>query len=798
VNIEDIVIKIKGDVRGLETAIAKAKGLTKEFGSSLSSIGKHMQKAGMMMTAGAAAVGAGFALAVRETMKFEDAMANVRKTTGMSKEELKELEKGLRKLAATIPLSHEELANIAAVAGQLGIQGVENILKFTETAAKMATAFDVPVEEAASAMAKLANIYNIPIAQIDRLGSAINALGNTTAASEAEIIRAMYQIGAAGAQLGATEKQIAAMTATLISMGMAPERAGTRLQSAFNQMTANLDKMAEDMGITVDKLKEKFAEDFYGTLMEYLDTLSKEYPNKLEFLNRANKVFGTVGSKAVLSLAQAYPALTKNVETATKAYKENISLNQEFAARTETLSSKLQTLKNMFMDIGIEVGQTLVPILKELIPVIRKQLPNLKELAVTFTKELIPALKPVGKMILDLVKWFNNLPGPVKENIARFAALATAFAAVAGPLLMVGGGVLQLIGSLGGLSTAVTALAGVGGSGGILAALPLALNPVTLAIAGVAAAGVALYFAWTNNWFGIRDKTKAVINAITKIIGPFANFLRETIGRALEWLGIKFDETRAEFDKVGDLIIEDLEDVSVALEEVTADSSVFRNEINLAVTHLNSFGQSLELVTQNARVYEEEIQRMKMHLGDFSTTINIVSNTVDSYADKTAEAMKKATEATRIHLTEVEKLFWQWGDWEKEYARTILGGYAAVTGKYEPSAIKERTTEASYLRALKKISEQAPELLKQYLYPGSPALGALKRAGIKVDLKADAKVIASGLKEALKETSLTAPSQTNVQNNITINAKTTASAREIAREVDRVLTNKILAAKLGG
>ncbi|WP_456478110.1 phage tail tape measure protein [Geoglobus ahangari] len=381
-------------------AIDKATKPLRQFEATLSSVGATATKvAKVMAIAGSAIAGAAVAGAaykgVQAFVEFEDALANVRKTTGMSRKEIEALGKEINRMAQRIPLAQTELAEIAAVAGQLGIQGQENILAFTETVAKAATAFDLQASEAATALAKLANIYNIPIKEIDRLASAINALGNTTAASEAEIIRAMYQIGAAGAQLGATQQQIAAMTTTLISMGMAPERAGTRLQSAFNQMAANLDKIAEDMGLTVDELKEKFSEDFYGTLMEYITALSEKYPNKLDFLTRANEVFGTVGSKAILSLAQANDRLQKNLRTATKAYEENISLQEEFKNKTDTLKASLSLLRNSINSLLIRIGKELAPVVRRIAEVIREH--------------VLPAVD-------EFLTWLGKLKSAISEN----------------------------------------------------------------------------------------------------------------------------------------------------------------------------------------------------------------------------------------------------------------------------------------------------------------------------------------------------------------------------------------------
>ena len=54
----------------------------------------------------------------------------------------------IRQMAKDMPLSHEALMGIAADAGRLGVEGVDNILKFTDTVAKISVATDITAEEA--------------------------------------------------------------------------------------------------------------------------------------------------------------------------------------------------------------------------------------------------------------------------------------------------------------------------------------------------------------------------------------------------------------------------------------------------------------------------------------------------------------------------------------------------------------------------------------------------------------------------------------------------------------------------
>src|SRR5690606_38824613 len=102
----------------------------------------------------------------------------------------------------------------AAAGGQLGVP-IDKLDQFVELAAKMSVAFDLSVEQAGDAVAKLSNIFNIPIENVEALGDAINTLGNTTAAREADILDVLTRIGGTASQFKLTADQAAALAATM-------------------------------------------------------------------------------------------------------------------------------------------------------------------------------------------------------------------------------------------------------------------------------------------------------------------------------------------------------------------------------------------------------------------------------------------------------------------------------------------------------------------------------------------------------------------------------------------------------
>ncbi len=463
-------VEIGADLSGLKRGIVEA-------GDSVKSLGGTIEKHGMAI--GGAMTGIGFsALAVSykcvESFKnIDSAMAGVRKTTGMTKEEIAILKDEFVGMSKTMPNSATELAGIGAVAGQLGISGKDNIMEFTSTIAKMSTAFDMPAEAAATAMAKMSTVYGTPIKEVGRLGSAVNVLGNTTAAKESEIMNFSMSLGAASKQLGFGATDSLAMGATLISMGMDASDAGTRLNSAFTAMGKNTEQAAALLGITEDAFKQAFGADPMAVLQSMIEELGK-IQDPLERNTAASEVFGTVGAKAINGLSASLPELNKNMAGAKKGFEENTSLTSEFANATDTYASK-QAIANNTMDAAAQkMGEAMAP-----------------------------AMLAVADATGEAADFLSDLPDPLQQIAGLGLVAGGGVLSVAGPLAMLAAGAPGAIGALGGIAGGVKALG-----------LAFLTNPIFLAIALIIGIIYLLYKAWTNNWGGIRDKTAAVWEAL--------------------------------------------------------------------------------------------------------------------------------------------------------------------------------------------------------------------------------------------------------------------------------------------
>ena len=336
------------DIRANQTDFDnKVKNLAKTATAALAAVGATV--AGM----GAAVLAVG--------SDFESAFAGVKKTVNATEQELEQFRQGILEMSKTIPLAATEIAGIAEAAGQLGIQN-ENLLAFTRTMADLGVATNMTSDEAATSLARFANIVGMSQDNFDRLGSTIVDLGNNLATTESEIVSMGMRLAGAGAQIGLSESQIMGMAGALSSVGIEAEAGGTafstlmtKMQLAVETGSGQLESFASVAGMTTANFKKSFKEDAAGAITAFITGLGKVN----ETGDSAIKVLTDMNiteirmRDALLRASGASEVFNKSMDIANAAWEENTALTKEAAQRYETTESKMQLLKNTLIETGI-------------------------------------------------------------------------------------------------------------------------------------------------------------------------------------------------------------------------------------------------------------------------------------------------------------------------------------------------------------------------------------------------------------------------------------------------------------
>lgn len=302
-------------------------------------------------------------------IEFESAITGVFKTVDGTDDQLQAISDGILEMSYRIPSTTTEIAGVAESAGQLGIAR-EDVLDFTEVMIGLGEATNLSSEEAASSLAKFANITKMSANDYSKLGSVIVDLGNNFATTEADIVAMATRMASAGTMAGLSQSQILALAAALSSVGNEAEAGGsaaskllTEISLSVETSSDSLKMFAEVANMSAEEFSQAWRNDAAGALTAFITGL-----NDTTRLGKSTiAMLDDLGiteirlSNATRSLANYSEGLTSAFETAESAWVENIALQNEVSKRYATTESKMQILKNAANGLKIAVGNALLP-----------------------------------------------------------------------------------------------------------------------------------------------------------------------------------------------------------------------------------------------------------------------------------------------------------------------------------------------------------------------------------------------------------------------------------------------------
>jgi TP901 family phage tail tape measure protein len=349
-------------------------GQTLRSNAGLASLlGSNLGRAALVGGTGLAGVGIAAALAVDDVavaaIDFESAFAGVEKTVDASEATLAGIREDFIDLSTEIPVTTTELAALGEAAGQLGIE-TSGITEFTKTVAELGVTTNLASEDAANALARLANITQLPQTQFDNLGSTIVALGNKTASTEQEIVEFGLRIAGAGSQIGLTQDEILAFGASLASLGLNAEAGGTAISTLFSRLASDvasggqaLDQFAAVAGQSSEEFAQSFREEPAEAVVAFVQGLARvrqEGGNVFATLDELG-LGGIRVRDSLLRAAGSGDLLTQALQTGADAWRDNNALTTEAQKRFETTASGIQLMKNEANALAIELGDALLP-----------------------------------------------------------------------------------------------------------------------------------------------------------------------------------------------------------------------------------------------------------------------------------------------------------------------------------------------------------------------------------------------------------------------------------------------------
>lgn len=674
-------------IETLKTEQEQAAQASQTFGSKTGQAIAQVQEA--LAAAGIAAalreIYQYFADCAQASMDFESAITGVAKTTNLSDSELAAMADSIRELSTEIPATTEEIAAVAEAAGQLGIQK-DALLDFTETMVMLGTATNMTADEAATALARFANITGTGAEEYGRLGATIVDLGNSFATTEKEITEMATRLASAGTLAGISEPGILALSAAMSSVGIEAEAGGTAMTETMNAIetaVANgaetLDSFARIAGMSAQDFSEMWKDDALSALTSFIGGLGRldEQGESTVLVLEDLGLTGVRQSNMLKSLGLAADQMSGAVELANTAWEENTALTDEASKRYQTTQSQLIMLQNSYDNMQAAIGDVYTPALKE--------------------------LYGAGADVLDGVSQF------IRDNPALVKA------------------VLTFTGVIGGATAAVAAYTVATKAAALASAAIPGLNVIMGITAGVAALGAAVVLlqdaaeGQNSELKGLTATSRAQYGELQKLQAEYDDVCASMGDTSYEAQALKaeLDEATEAFEQQK----QTAEELAAAQQEVEAAHDELMTSYSEATEGQKKQSESTENLMEKLEELMTVEGKSAATKQEILAVVDMLNESVpelglayDQYADElnlTADAIRNMAEAELDRQKNAENF---------EQLKSFLGEEDALYSNLQTSIAETTAREKELEEAQKRYNAAAA----QYGFDGSQNAGALR------------------------------------------------------------------------
>lgn len=345
----------------------------KSLGQRLSSVADFFNKWYYSLQTGLDALG-GVTTTIRQCVKdfadMEEAMADVRKYTGQTAEQVHEMNEDFKRMDTRT--SREQLNALAGAAGRLGITNQKMIEEFVDGADKINVALgDDLGEGAVDKIGKLAHMFGEDEKKGLRgamlaTGSAVNDLAQSSSANAGYIVDFTADLSGVAIQAGMTQAQIMGLASALDQNMQEEATASTVFSQLITKMYQEPARFATLAGEDVKEFTELLKTNANEALLKFLSAMQSTGGfDKMAPLFSEMKLDGTRAVGVLSSVATHLDQVREAQKVAFNAYNEGNSVIEEFNVQNNTVQAGIDKAKKQFLDLSVELGEKLLPLIQK-------------------------------------------------------------------------------------------------------------------------------------------------------------------------------------------------------------------------------------------------------------------------------------------------------------------------------------------------------------------------------------------------------------------------------------------------
>lgn len=346
---------------------------SKSLGQRLSSVADFFNKWYYSLQTGLDALG-GVTTTIRQCVKdfsdMEEAMADVRKYTGQTAEQVHEMNEDFKRMDTRT--SREQLNALAGAAGRLGITNQKMIEEFVDGADKINVALgDDLGEGAVDKIGKLAHMFGEDENKGLRgamlaTGSAVNDLAQSSSANAGYIVDFTADLSGVAIQAGMTQAQIMGLASALDQNMQEEATASTVFSQLITKMYQEPARFATLAGEDVKEFTKLLKTNANEALLKFLSAMQATGGfDKMAPLFSEMKLEGTRAVGVLSSVATHLDQVREAQKVAFNAYNEGNSVIEEFNVQNNTVQAGIDKAKKKFLDLSVELGEKLLPLIQK-------------------------------------------------------------------------------------------------------------------------------------------------------------------------------------------------------------------------------------------------------------------------------------------------------------------------------------------------------------------------------------------------------------------------------------------------
>ena len=677
---------------------------------NLQSLGDKTEKVGQKLSLVSAGIGAAAGVAVKVTSDFDSSMSQVAAISGASADEMEKLRAKAREMGAQTKFSASEAGDAMSYMAMAGwkaddmIGGIGGTMNLAAASGEdLATTSDILTDGLTA--------FGMSAEDAGRMADVMAAASSNANTNVSMLGESFKYVAPVAGSMGYSVEDVSLALGLMANSGVKASAAGTALRTLMTNMAKPTDAMAvamDDLGISLTD-----GEGNMKSLQEIMGDMRGSFANLTEDqkASYAATIAGKEGMSGLLAIVNAseddYNKLAGAIENSNGAAEKMATIMQD------NLEGQWTILKSQLEELGISVGEILMPSIRGTVEQIQKFVDWLNSLSPAGKKAAVgigAAVAAIGPLLIAVGKMEKGASALIKTG----QKVKDKLNSLKSPLQ-------SLTGSTGSAATKTGLLTGnmgllAGGLAGVAAACIAAGAATDAYVKNLEAEKIAS----DASYAGYKDMTKAAqdykaavdehTEAGDKQIQTFessqayADRLTDSLSDLIEKEELSAAE-KLEMKDAVDRLNEVYPDLGWSFDENTGQIQTNTGEI---INNTEELKANLEQAKTNARekAYLDAIQEYTTALTNSQLAYTDAADATEYYRgkmDETEEKMEELRAAGQTTSDEYKQLAQDqklYSDSWQESSRTLEGLHQSMGDSFENLLIAKNKMETGGLDAI--------------------------------------------------------------------------------------------------